>query len=240
MSTSSKDFKVKNGLVVGGGGSFTDPVSVGTPTSGQHAATKDYVDSNSASLTISDSPPENPNPGDQWYNSGDGVTYVYYDGFWVESSSGGQETSLVGYATEAYVDSAISNVIDSAPTALDTLNELAAALNDDSSFATTVTNAIAAKADPVSSTAVSSNITLSTGKYFVDTSTTRTLTLPASPSLGDEIQVFDASGTAGTNNITVLNNGKNINGILDSALLDVNGVAAVFVYTGSTYGWRMA
>jgi|688.fasta_scaffold01402_35 hypothetical protein len=87
---------------------------------------------------------------------------------------------------------------------------------------------------------VSSNITLAaSNKYFVDTSVARTLTLPASPSLGDEIQVFDASGTAGTNNISVSNNSNKINGQLDSALLDVNGVAAVFVWTGSTYGWRM-
>lgn len=63
-----------------------------------------------SSLTVSDSPPENPEVGDQWYNSGDGVTYVYYDGFWVESSSGGQESSLVGYATETYVDNAIAAI----------------------------------------------------------------------------------------------------------------------------------
>lgn len=88
--------------------------------------------------------------------------------------------------------------------------------------------------------AVSSNITLAAnGRYFVDTSAARTLTLPASPALGDEIMVFDASGTAGTNNITIANNSNKINGTLDSALLDVNGVAAVFVWTGSTYGWRM-
>lgn len=88
--------------------------------------------------------------------------------------------------------------------------------------------------------AVSSNITMSaTKRYFVNTTAARTLTLPPSPLLGDEIQVFDATGTAGTNVITIANNSQKINGVLDSALLDVNGVAAVFVYTGSTYGWRM-
>lgn len=40
----------------------------------------------------------------------------------------------------------ITNLIDSAPAALDTLNELAAALNDDSNFASTITNSIALKA----------------------------------------------------------------------------------------------
>ena len=39
-------------------------------------------------------------------------------------------------------DSSVSNVIDSAPGALDTLNELAAAINDDASFHTTITTAL--------------------------------------------------------------------------------------------------
>ena len=45
-----------------------------------------------------------------------------------------------GFTTETYVDNAIANLIDSAPGALDTLNELAAAINDDANFAATVTN----------------------------------------------------------------------------------------------------
>ena len=42
------------------------------------------------------------------------------------------------YATQSYVNSAISSLIDGAPASLDTLNELAAALSDDSSFSSTV------------------------------------------------------------------------------------------------------
>ena len=44
-----------------------------------------------------------------------------------------------GFATETYVDTAISNLVDGAPTALDTLNELAAALDDDASAAASLT-----------------------------------------------------------------------------------------------------
>tara|TARA_Y100000592_G_scaffold101019_1_gene184601 strand:+ start:11906 stop:21766 length:9861 start_codon:yes stop_codon:yes gene_type:complete len=43
---------------------------------------------------------------------------------------------------KAYVDSQVSGLVDSAPTALDTLNELAAALGDDASFSTTMTTAL--------------------------------------------------------------------------------------------------
>lgn len=47
-------------------------------------------------------------------------------------------TSSTDAATKAYVDTSISNLIGSAPGALDTLNELAAALNDDATFYDTV------------------------------------------------------------------------------------------------------
>ena len=48
-------------------------------------------------------------------------------------------------ATTAYTDTAIANLVDSSPSALNTLNELAAALGDDANFSTTVTNSIATK-----------------------------------------------------------------------------------------------
>ena len=51
-------------------------------------------------------------------------------------------TGISGLATETYVDNAVSNLVDTAPTTLDTLNELAAALGDDPNFATTVSTNI--------------------------------------------------------------------------------------------------
>ena len=47
-----------------------------------------------------------------------------------------------GVATEAYVGTQITNLIDSSPAALNTLNELAAALGDDASFSTTMSTAL--------------------------------------------------------------------------------------------------
>lgn len=92
----------------------------------------------------------------------------------------------------------------------------------------------------VTNSSINSNTTLTAGtRYFVDTTSARTLTLPASPSVGDEIQVFDASGTAATYNITIDSNSGKINGSVQNAILDVNGVATSLIYTGSTYGWRL-
>lgn len=88
--------------------------------------------------------------------------------------------------------------------------------------------------------AISANTTLVAGRrYFVDTTAARTLTLPASPTLGQEIVIFDATGTAGTNNITLSRNGNKINGLTEDAIIDVDKSAAVLIYTGSTIGWRL-
>jgi hypothetical protein len=90
------------------------------------------------------------------------------------------------------------------------------------------------------SVAVNSNITALSGRrYAVDTTAARTITLPASPGVGDEVQIMDSSGTAATNNITVLRNGNKINGLLEDAIIDVDMDMASFVYSGSTVGWRL-
>ena len=52
---------------------------------------------------------------------------------------------LTGYATESYVTTAVSNLVNAAPATLDTLNELATALGNDSNFATTVSTNISTK-----------------------------------------------------------------------------------------------
>jgi hypothetical protein len=92
-----------------------------------------------------------------------------------------------------------------------------------------------------SAVSVSSNITLSKwNNYMVNTSAARTLTLPASPSSGDEIHIFDVTGTAATNKITVGSNSNKINGSVQDLDIDANNAAAVLIYTGSSYGWRVS
>jgi len=253
---------------------------------------------------------------------------------------GGEHT----VATQSYVDTAVSNLVDTAPSTLNTLNELAAAINDDASYASTVTTALGLKAPlesptftgtvtlpsatsganlvnipnsaldnssitingsavslggsttidalpsqtsqsgkylttdgsiaswatidalpsqtsnsgkylttngtsaswatisfpyvPIPVTSVSSNISLtSNNRYFVDTSAARTLTLPASPTAGDEIQIFDTTGSAATNVITVASNSNKINGTVQDLEVDIAYDVLVLVYTGSGYGW---
>jgi hypothetical protein len=91
---------------------------------------------------------------------------------------------------------------------------------------------------PTSST-VSSNITMAANNnYFVNTSAARTLTLPASASVGDTIAIYDAYGSAATNNITISRNSHKINGLTEDAIIDVDQSGSIFTYTGTTLGWR--
>ena len=109
-----------------------------------------------------------------------------------------------------------------------------------STAAFTSSEPISAPAFKSAGTSVSSNITLVSGyKYFVDTTAARTLTLPASPSLGDEIVIYDASNSALTNNITVGSNSNKIQGSVQDLIIDSNAAVAYLAYTGSTYGWAV-
>ncbi len=53
-----------------------------------------------------------------------------------------QASASADYATKSYTDNAVSALVDSSPSTLNTLNELASALGDDPNFATTITNAL--------------------------------------------------------------------------------------------------
>ena len=81
-------------------------------------------------------------------------------------------------ATTAYVETAVANLVASAPASLNTLDELAAALNDDASFSTTVTNSIAAKL-PLAGGTMTGNLVISAASSpkITITDTTNTVSL---------------------------------------------------------------
>ena len=75
--------------------------------------------------------------------------------------------------------------------------------------------------------------------YFVDTqSNVVTVTLPSSPSVGDEVHVIDSSNSAATFNITIGRGGNPIASSATDLTVAVNGAAFRLIYSGSsTFGW---
>jgi hypothetical protein len=76
---------------------------------------------------------------------------------------------------------------------------------------------------------------------FADTSGGAfTITLPSSPTQGDEVSFIDSEGTFDTNNLTVEPGSEKImaNTAGDEMVVDSNNAAFTLVYQDSTYGWR--
>jgi hypothetical protein len=80
------------------------------------------------------------------------------------TASTGTNTNQI--ASTQFVRTEISNLVNAAPSALDTLNELAAALGNDANFSTTVTNGLAQKAN-ISGTNFTGTVTAPTGNFTI-------------------------------------------------------------------------
>ena len=106
MSTVNKDFKVKNGLIVGLGATFGGVVTVATPTLGTHAATKAYVDSlaGAPSIPVEDTAPASPSNGDLWFDSVTERVHVYYSGEWLAIATLADSEFLQNHIHDTSID----------------------------------------------------------------------------------------------------------------------------------------
>ena len=137
-----------------------------------------------------------------------------------------------------------ASIVDDAVTAAKLASDavVTASMVDDAVTSAKLANSItmtgalaAAQVDGgVTTTVVSSNATATTGQnYFI--SSACTLTLPASPSLGDRVMV--AVGNFAT--AILGRNSEKIEGTAEDMTIDVARVGLTCVYTGSTYGWAI-
>lgn len=139
--------------------------------------------------------------------------------------------------SQSYVDNSIVSLIDSAPGALDTLAELANALNNDGNFAATVTNSIASKAplaQPFSSKTNSYILTSSDSGGVVAADGTLTITIPSGTfTTGERVDVINK----GTGTVTFAGNGVTINSKDGALTLDSQYAAATIVFESSSVAY---
>ena len=76
--------------------------------------------------------------------------------------------------------------------------------------------------------------------YFINTTGgVVTMTLPASPTIGDEVSFVDYAGTFDSNTMTVGRNSEKINGATADLTVSVERAANTLVYTDGTQGWLL-
>jgi len=152
---------------------------------------------------------------------GNASKYIWWNGTNLEINgvtiSDATLANSSGFATETFVNTAISNVVGSAPAALDTLNELAAALDDDANFHSSVTTSLSNKVgttSPQALTSAANALTISGNTISLARANgdTDTVSIPAgaSPRTDEEIRDLAAGIlTAGTNVSIVKNDAAN-------------------------------
>ena len=88
---------------------------------------------------------------------------------------------------------------------------------------------------------ITTGTTASAGNgYFCNTTGGAfTLTLPSSPTIGDEVSFVDYAGTFDTNNLTIGRNSEKINGSAADLTVATERAANTLVYTDGTQGWLL-
>jgi len=132
----------------------------------------------------------------------DGVAELDSDGFVPESqipASIARDTEISSAISaevtnrNTAISTAISNLVDTAPDALNTLNELAAAINDDASFASTITTALGTKEPALPSQTGNAGKFLTTDGTSKSWSTVAQYTLPAQTSNSGKFLTTDGT-----------------------------------------------
>lgn len=121
-------------------------------------------------------------------------------------------------ATTTYVDTAIAGIVDTAPEALNTLNELASALDDDANFASNITNQITNITNQINAIQAGASVVADADS------------LPTSPSAGD-ITFISADGRLG------VYSGTEWRFVQTSApVVDASELWRIYANDGSNYG----
>ena len=93
----------------------------------------------------------------------------------------------------------------------------------------------------ITSSSITAYTAVAGDNLLIDTQAAQvTITLPASPAMGDEVSIMDVSTTGGfgTNKVVVNRNGSNIRGCASNLDLATNNQSIKLRYTNATKGWQ--
>lgn len=141
-------------------------------------------------------------------------------------------TNTTQLATTAFVRTEVANLIASAPGALDTLDELAAALGDDANFATTVTNALALKAPLVSPSFTTPDLGVAVATSINKVALTQPATAATLTILNNKTLTVNKSLTLEGTDSTVMTfptTSQTIPGLSQANIFSVNDAAALSI-----------
>jgi hypothetical protein len=141
-------------------------------------------------------------------------------------------TNTTQIATTAYVTTALANLINGAPAALDTLDELAQALGDDSNFASTVVNSISTRA-PLASPAFTGTPTAPTATQGTNTTQVATTAFVQKALEITQLDTFTFDGMTTRFAPTYLGDPVDIDHPL-RLLLNINGIMQIVAEKPST------
>ena len=150
------------------------------------------------------------------------------------TAAAGNNSTLV--ATTAFVQTAVAGIVDSAPAALDTLNELAAALGDDANFATTTANSIGTKFSKAGGDTITGDFTIASGttnknvNIDVDSKIRFDDDLKATFGNGDDLQIFHDS----TNNNSYIQESGSGNLVIGGDMVNLTNAATTESYIRCT------
>jgi hypothetical protein len=159
----------------------------------------------------------------------------YADGLAVNYDAAGAAATAESNAitsANGYTDTAVANLVDSAPALLDTLNELAAAINDDANFASTIGTSIGEKVAKSGDTMTGELVLAADPTQALAAATKQYVDSAASDTYNDAIATAD--GTAQTYANTAEQNAKNYADGL-AVNYDAAGAASTAETNANTY-----
>lgn len=205
--------------------------------------------------TFSNTAPVSPAVGDVWIQANTAIQYIYFNdntsNQWAEmeayQSFSGGGGSVTGSNTQIQFNDggsagASANLtFNSATNTLSTTIITATGNITGSYFIGNGSQLTGVSGGGFAWAIANSNITLSANNgYFVDTTGgAKTMTLPASATIGDTVRINDLAGTFSSNNLTVARNGGNIQGVAQDLVVSVDQSSFGLVYSNGTYGWKL-